>query len=64
MRLCVAATGEFKTLITATGTEPFLAEAEAARQLMADSGADSVCHLAEISGLRRVQLGVVSLSPR
>jgi hypothetical protein len=55
MRLCVAATTGFEKLITIAGSEPLLAEA--ARELMSESGVRVVQHLAENSSLSCVDRG-------
>jgi hypothetical protein len=55
MRLCLAATTGFTRLITLSGSEPLLAEA--AWQLMRDSSAKPVRHLASHSDLHCVDRG-------
>ena len=55
MRLCLAATTGFERLITLAGSEPLLAEA--ASQLMHNSGANPVRHLANNSDLHCVDRG-------
>jgi hypothetical protein len=55
MRLCLAATTGFSRLITLAGSEPLLAEA--AWQLMRDSSAKPVRHLAEHSDLHCIDRG-------
>ena len=55
MRLCLAATTGFESLITLAGSEPLLAEA--ASQIMYNSGASPVHHLAEHSDLHCVDRG-------
>jgi hypothetical protein len=55
MRLCLAATTGFESSITLPGSEPLLAEA--ASQIMHDSVASPVRHLADHSDLRCVDRG-------
>ncbi|KAI0250558.1 hypothetical protein BJV78DRAFT_1218537 [Lactifluus subvellereus] len=55
MRLCVAATTGFETLVTVAGSEPLLAEA--ACQLMSGTEANPVRHLVNNSDLNCVDLG-------
>jgi hypothetical protein len=55
MRLCLAATTGFESLITIAGSEPLLAEA--AEELMRDSGANPVRYLANHSDLHCVDRG-------
>jgi len=55
MRLCIAATVGLDKMITITGSEPLLAEA--AYQLMEDTGKSAVRHLAEHSDLNCIDRG-------
>jgi hypothetical protein len=55
MQLCLAATAGFKELTTLSGSEPFLAEA--ALQLVHDSGANPVHHLANYPDLNCLKIG-------
>jgi hypothetical protein len=55
MRLCLAATTGFERLITLTGSEPLLAEA--ASELLHNSGTNPVRHLANHSDLHCVDRG-------
>ena len=55
MRLCLEATTGFERLVTLAGSEPYLAEA--AQELMFDSGANPVWHLARNSSLSCVDRG-------